>query len=243
MGRNGVTPEMAKSAIRRSNTLIAALMVSLGDADGMLCGLVGTYETHLERIRGVLRLAPGASNFAALNVLMTEQRTLFIADTYVNDEPSAQLLAEIATMAVREVQRFGLPPKVAFLSHSSYGSSNRPSAQKMRHARDLFVAANPGVACDGELQGDAALNEAVRKSYLPDTTLDGSANVLICPNLDSANILYNVLKTTNSHGVTIGPILMGAASPVHILAPSATVRRVLNMTALAAAHAAVKRKE
>jgi malate dehydrogenase (oxaloacetate-decarboxylating)(NADP+) len=243
MGRNGVTPDMAKAAVRRSNTLIAALMVSLGDADGMLCGLVGTYETHLERIRGVLGLAPGASNFAALNVLMTEQRTLFIADTYVNDEPSAQLLAEIATMAVREVQRFGLPPKVAFLSHSSYGSSKRPSAQKMRLARDLFMAANPGVACDGELQGDAALNEAVRKSYLPDTTLDGSANVLICPNLDSANILYNVLKTTNSHGVTIGPILMGAASPVHILAPSATVRRVLNMTALAAAHAAVKRKE
>jgi len=242
MGRNGVTPDMAKAAVRRSNTLIAALMVSLGDADAMLCGLVGTYETHLERIRSVLGVAPGASNFAALNVLMTEQRTLFIADTYVNDEPSAQQLAEIAAMAVEQVQRFGLPPKVAFLSHSSYGSSVRPSARKMRLARDLFVAAHPEVECDGELHGDAALSEDVRKTYLPETTLSGSANVLICPNLDSANILYNVLKTTNSHGVTIGPVLMGAAAPVHILAPSATVRRVLNMTALAAAHAAVRRK-
>ncbi|MGB4060753.1 MAG: NADP-dependent malic enzyme [Burkholderiaceae bacterium] len=242
MGRNGVTPDMAKAAVRRSNTLIAALMVSLGDADAMLCGLVGTYETHLERIRSVLGVAPGASNFAALNVLMTEQRTLFIADTYVNDEPSAQQLAEIAAMAVEQVQRFGLPPKVAFLSHSSYGSSVRPSARKMREARDLFVAAHPDVECDGELHGDAALSEDVRKTYLPETTLSGSANVLICPNLDSANILYNVLKTTNSQGVTIGPVLMGAAAAVHILAPSATVRRVLNMTALAAAHAAVKRK-
>jgi malate dehydrogenase (oxaloacetate-decarboxylating)(NADP+) len=242
MGRNGVTPDMAKAAVRRSNTLIAALMVSLGDADAMLCGLVGTYETHLERIRSVLGVAPGASNFAALNVLMTEQRTLFIADTYVNDDPSAQQLAEIAAMAVEQVQRFGLPPKVAFLSHSSYGSSMRPSARKMREARDLFVAAHPEVECDGELHGDAALSEDVRKTYLPETTMSGSANVLICPSLDSANILYNVLKTTNSHGVTIGPVLMGAAAPVHILAPSATVRRVLNMTALAAAHGAVKNR-
>jgi malate dehydrogenase (oxaloacetate-decarboxylating)(NADP+) len=242
MGRNGVTPDMAKAAVRRSNTLIAALMVSLGDADAMLCGLVGTYETHLERIRSVLGVAPGASNFAALNVLMTEQRTLFIADTYVNDDPSAAQLAEIAAMAVEQVQRFGLPPKVAFLSHSSYGSSMRPSARKMREARDLFVAAHPEVECDGELHGDAALSEDVRKTYLPETTLSGSANVLICPSLDSANILYNVLKTTNSHGVTIGPVLMGAAAPVHILAPSATVRRVLNMTALAAAHGAVKNR-
>jgi malate dehydrogenase (oxaloacetate-decarboxylating)(NADP+) len=208
----------------------------------MLCGLVGTYETHLERVRSVLGLAKGASNFAALNILMTEQRTLFIADTYVNDDPSAQQLAEIAAMAVREVQRFGLPPKVAFLSHSNFGSSRRPSALKMRLARDLFVAANPDIECDGELHGDAALSEDVRKSYLPETTLSGSANVLICPNLDSANILYNVLKTTNSHGVTIGPVLLGAAAPVHILAPSATVRRVLNMTALAAAHGAVKNR-
>ena len=242
MGRNGVTPEMAKAAVRRSNTLIAALMVSLGDADGMICGLVGTYETHLERIRSVLGLAKGASNFAALNVLMTEQRTLFITDTYVNEDPSAQTLAEIAAMAVREVTRFGLPPKVAFLSHSSYGSSKRASAVKMRLARDLFVAANPDVECDGELHGDAALSEDIRKTYLPETTLSGSANVLVCPNLDSANILYNVLKTTNSHGVTIGPVLMGSASPVHILTPSATVRRVLNMTALAAAHGATRRR-
>ncbi|WP_201450018.1 NADP-dependent malic enzyme [Hydrogenophaga sp. PBL-H3] len=237
MGRDGVTPEMAKAAVRRSNTLIAALMVSLGDADAMLCGLVGSFDTHLERVRNVIGLRTGASTFATLNAIMTEQSTLFIADTFVNDDPDAEQLAEIAAMAAQQVQRFGLPPKVAFLSHSSYGSSARASARKMRRARDLFVAAHPEIECDGEMHGDAALSEDVRKAYLPATALHGSANLLICPNLDAANILFNVLKTTNSHGVTVGPMLLGAAAPVHILTPSATVRRVLNMTALAAASA------
>ena len=237
MGRDGVTPEMAKAAVRRSNTLIAALMVSLGDADAMLCGLVGSFDTHLERVRNVIGLRTGASTFATLNAIMTEQSTLFIADTFVNDDPDAEQLAEIAAMAAQQVQRFGLPPKVAFLSHSSYGSSARASARKMRRARDLFVAAHPEIECDGEMHGDAALSEDVRKAYLPATALHGSANLLICPNLDAANILFNVLKTTNSHGVTVGPMLLGAVAPVHILTPSATVRRVLNMTALAAASA------
>ena len=242
MGRNGVTPEVAKAAVRRSNTIIASLMVALGHADAMICGLAGSYETHLERIHSIIGLRPGVSNYAALNALMTERGgPLFIADTYVNEDPGAEQLAEIAWMAVQEIQRFGLPPKVAFLSHSSFGSSKRASAKKMRLARDLFVASHPEIECDGELHGDAALEEDIRSRYLAETTLGGSANLLICPNLDAANILYTVLKTTTSGGVTVGPILMGAAATACILTPAATVRRTLNMTTLAVASAAAAR--
>ena len=237
MGRQGVSPENAKVAVRRSNTLIAALMVSLGDADGMLCGLVGNFEGHLRHINDVLGKAKGASTFATCNALVLSERTLFIADTYVNEDPTAQQLAEIAAMTVAEVQRFGIPPKVAFLSHSSFGSSSSASAKKMRLARDLFAAANPDVECDGEMHGDAAMSDDIRKAYLPGTSLSGSANVLICPNLDSANILFNVLKMTSSEGVTVGPVLLGSSAPVHILNPSSTVRRYVNMIALAAANA------
>ncbi|QNP59217.1 NADP-dependent malic enzyme [Paenacidovorax monticola] len=242
MKRDGATPEVAKAAVRRSNTIIASLMVKLGDADAMICGLVGTYETHLERIHNILGHAPGAAQYAALNALMTNNGPLFIADTYVNEDPTAEQLADIAWASVQEVQRFGLPAKVAFLSHSSYGSSKRTSARKMRAARDLFVARHPEIECDGELHGDAALEPKIRHNYLADSTLTGSANLLICPNIDSANILYNVLKTTTSGGVTVGPILMGAAGTAYILTPAATVRRVLNMTALAVASAAAHRK-
>ena len=241
MGRNGATPEVAKAAVRRSNTIIASLMVALGDADAMICGLAGNYETHLERIHDIIGRKPGVDNYAALNALVTDRGPLFIADTYVNEDPDAQQLAEIAWMAVQEVQRFGLPAKVAFLSHSSFGSSRRASAKKMRLARDLFVASHPDIECDGELHGDAALEEDIRNRYLAVTTLSGSANLLICPNLDAANILYNVLKTTTSGGVTVGPILMGAAATACILTPAAAVRRVLNMTALAVASAAATR--
>ena len=240
MKRNGATPEVAKAAVRRSNTIIASLMVTLGDADAMICGLVGTYETHLERIHSIIGRQEGARDYAALNALMTNRGTLFIADTYVNEDPTAQQLADIAWMSVQEVQRFGLPPKVAFLSHSSYGSSKRASARKMREARDLFVAAHPEIECDGELHGDAALEPGIRNAYMADSTLNGSANLLICPNIDAANILYNVLKTTTSGGVTVGPILMGAAAAAYILTPAATVRRVFNMTALAVASAAAR---
>ena len=242
MGRNGATPEVAKAAVRRSNTIIGSLMVSLGEADALICGLVGSYMTHLERIDSILGKKAGVNNYAAVNALMTDRGPLFIADTYVNEDPSAEQLAEIAWMAAQEVQRFGLPPKVAFLSHSSYGSSKRASARKMRAARDIFAAQHPDIECDGELHGDAALQEEIRSSYLADSTLTGSANLLICPNLDSANILYNVLKTTTSGGVTVGPVLMGAAATAYILTPAATVRRVLNMTALAAAHALMPHK-
>ena len=243
MKRNGASPEVAKAAVRRSNTIIASLMVKLGDADAMICGLVGLYETHLERIHSILGREEGVGQYAALNALMTDRGTLFIADTYVNENPSAEELADIAWASVQEVRRFGLPPKVAFLSHSSYGSSKRASARKMRQARDLFVERHPEIECDGELHGDAALDPAIRSAYLEDATLSGSANVLICPNIDAANILYNVLKTTVSNGVTVGPILMGVAGSAYILTPASTVRRVFNMTALAVASSAARRGE
>ena len=236
-GRDGVTPEMAKSAVRRSNTLIAALSVHLGYQDGMICGLVGRYEQHLAHVQDVIGLKRDTRHLAALNALMLDKHTLFIADTFVNDDPDAQTLAEIAAMAAEAVGHFGIVPKVAFLSHSTFGSSTRPSALKMREARKLFGQRMPGVEADGEMQGDAALSEEVRNSHVLDSTLSGAANVLIAPNLDAANILFNVLKMTGGQGVTIGPILLGAAAPAHILTPSATVRRVVNMTALTVAGA------
>ena len=242
LGRQGVTPDVAKAALRRSNTTIAAMMVRMGDADAMLCGLMGRYHGHLEHIRDVIGLKAGASGFATLNALMLDTHTLFVTDAFVNDDPSAEQLASIALMAAEEVTRFGLPPKVAFLSHSNYGSSDRPSARKMRIAHALFAKMAPDIESDGELQGDAALSQDIRKASLMESPLKGSANVLVCPNLDSANILFNVLKMTGSNGVTVGPILMGAAASVHILTPSATVRRVVNMTALAVANAASARK-
>jgi malate dehydrogenase (oxaloacetate-decarboxylating)(NADP+) len=237
MKRNGVTPEMAKSAVRRSNTAIGALAIELGDADAMICGMVGRFDRHLEQVRELIGLAPGARQFATMNALMLETMTLFITDTFVNDDPTAEELADIAAMAAQEVSRFGLPPKLAFVSHSMFGSSTRPSALKMRRAHELFSAAHPEVECDGEMHGDAALSESVRQTFLPDSKLKGAANLLVLPTLDAANILFNVLKISASHGVTVGPILLGAAKPVHILTPSATVRRIVNMTALAVAEA------
>ncbi len=238
MGRHGITQEAAKAAVRRSNTTIAALAVKLGHADAMLCGMVGRYDVHLGHVRDIIGLRADAPGLAAMNALMLEKYALFIADTYVNEDPTAEQLASIALMAAQEVSRFGLPPKVAFLSHSNFGSSDRPSARKMRLARELFTKMAPDIECDGEMQGDSALSETVRRSALADTTLQGEANLLICPNLDSANILFNVLKMTAGNGVTVGPILLGAAASAHILTPSATVRRVVNMTALAVANAA-----
>ncbi|PTT79995.1 NADP-dependent malic enzyme [Pelomonas sp. HMWF004] len=235
MKRNGVTPEMAKSAVRRSNTAIGALAIELGDADAMICGMVGKFDRHLEQVRDLVGLRKGVRQFAAMNALMLDKMTLFITDTFVNDDPTAEELADIAAMAADELRRFGLPPKLAFVSHSMFGSSTRPSAVKMRRAYQLFAAAHPDVECDGEMHGDAALSESVRQAFLPDSKLTGAANLLVLPTLDAANILFNVLKISASQGVTIGPILLGAAAPVHILTPSATVRRIVNMTALAVA--------
>ena len=237
MGRRGVSPDAAKATVLRSTTTIAALMVHLGDADGMLCGLHGRYDAHLEHIRDVVGLREGETALSALSGITLGKRTLFIADTYVNGEPSAELLACIARQSVREVRLFGMTPKVAFLSHSNYGSSRRESAKRVREAYDLFRAQNPDVECDGEMHGDAALSEVIRRGMLMDSHLTGEANILICPNIDAANILFNVLKAVNAEGATVGPILMGVARPAHVLTPSSTFRRVLNMTALAAAQA------
>ena len=242
MGRDGVSPEAAKATVRRSNTLIASLMLKRGEVDAMLCGLVGRFDAHLEHVRRVIGQKAGARSMATMNALMLDAHTLFLTDTFVNEEPSAEELADIALMAAAEVRRFGMPAKVAFLSHSMYGSSQRASARRMRAARDLFVARAPEIECDGELQGDAALSEAIRGSALSQNSLTGAANLLVLPNLDAANILFNVLKVVASHGVTIGPILLGAAAPVHILTPSATMRRLVNMTALAVADAAELRE-
>ncbi len=238
--RNGVTPDMAKATVRRSNTTIGALMIHLGDADAMLCGLVGRFDGHFEHIKEVIGAAPGAKTWATMNALMLDQHTLFIADTFVNDDPDAEQLAEIAAMAAEEVRRFGIPPKVAFVSHSMFGSSKRASALKMRAARDLFVQRMPDVPADGEIQGDAVFSDELRSAIVPDSRLSGAPNLLILPNLDAANILFNVLKMTGGKGVTVGPILLGAAGPVHIVTPAATVRRVVNMTALAVADAGVR---
>jgi malate dehydrogenase (oxaloacetate-decarboxylating)(NADP+) len=235
MGRRGVSPEAAKAAVHRSTTTIAALLVHLGDADSMLCGLHGRFDAHLMHIEDVIGLRKDAVELATLNALMLNKRTLFIADTYVHDDPTAEQLARIAAMAVREVQHFGLQPKLAFVSHSNYGSSRRRSAVKMRQAYELFSSAHPQIECDGEMHGDAALSEAIRQSNLMDSRLTGEANILICPNIDSANIAYNLLKQVAGEGVTVGPILMGAAAPAHVLTPSSTVRRVMNMTALCVA--------
>jgi len=244
MGREGVSPDAAKIAMRRSATLIAAMMVRRGDADAMLCGLVGRYDAHFEHVKTVIGQSANAKVMATMNALMLEEHTLFVTDTFINDQPSAEELAEIARMAAEEVSRFGLPPKVAFLSHSMFGSSKRASALRVRKAAELFKLQSPHIECDGEMHGDAALSEEIRLAVLPETTLKGSANVLVLPNIDAANILFNVLKITGGHGITVGPILLGAAKPAHILTPSATMRRVVNMTALASADvaAAVKNK-
>ena len=241
MARNGVDQEAAKLAVRRSNTVIGALSVKLGDADAMICGLLGSYDKHLDAVSNIIGNEPGEL-FAALNAVMLEDRTLFIADTYVNDNPTADELAHIAVLAAREVQRFGLTPRVAFLSHSNFGSSKRPSALKMREAQALFKQLAPGIESEGEIQGDSALNDTLRNKRLPVNGLSESANVLICPNLDSANILFNVLKTTGGSGLTIGPMLLGANASVHVLNNTATMRRVLNQTALAVAAAQYFRK-
>ena len=241
MGRRGISPEASKAMVRRSNTTIAALMVHLGDADAMLCGLVGRFDSHLKILGQLLGTQRGGPGFATLNALTLEKHTLFIADTNVHEDPSAETLAQIAMMAAEEVRRFGLPPKVAFLSHSNFGTSERGSARKMRIARDLFAKMAPDIECDGEMHGDAALSEEVRFQSMPDSTLTGSANLLICPNLDAANILFNVLKMTGGNGITVGPILLGATRSAHVLTPSATVRRVVNMTALAVANANIQK--
>ncbi|MBI5784331.1 MAG: NADP-dependent malic enzyme [Rhodocyclales bacterium] len=232
-GRQGITPEIAKQRLRSDNTLIGCMLLRRGDVDGVLCGTVGKQVKHLNQVRDVIGLEPGAHCFAAMNLLLLPNHTLFICDTYVNQDPSAEMLAEITLMAAEEVRRFGLAPKVALLSHSNFGSQRSESALKMSRTRELIVERAPDLEVDGEMHGDAALDEAIRSRFYPDCKLRGQANLLVMPNLDAANIAFNLIKAISGDGITVGPILLGAAKPVHILTPTATVRRLVNMTALA----------
>ena len=233
MKRDGVTPDLAKAKIRRDTTLIGVMMLRRGDADALVCGTFGSYDYHLKQVADVIGLAPGAKQFAAMNLLLLTKRMLAITDTYVNENPSAEEVAEIARMASDELRRFGIEPSVALLSHSNFGSSNSASARKMRRACEILRETSPDLNVDGEMHGDAALSEEIRDKLHPDSGLKGEANLLVMPNLDAANISFNLMKVANGDGVSVGPILLGAAKPVHIVTPSATVRRLVNMTALA----------
>jgi malate dehydrogenase (oxaloacetate-decarboxylating)(NADP+) len=232
MRRKGVSPEDAKVHVRQSTTLIGTMLLKRGDGDALLCGTFGRHKDHLRHVNNVIGLKPGASIFAAMNVLLLPKRTLFVADTYVNEDPTAEQIAEITLMASDEVKRFGVAAKTALLSHSNFGTDDTPSSLKMSRALDLIEKLAPDLEIDGEMHGDAALSEAIRNHVHPESRLKGEANLLIMPNLDAANIAFNLLKMVGGEGITVGPILLGAAAPVHILTPTATVRRLVNMTAL-----------
>lgn len=233
MKRKGVTVEGAKHAMRHNPTLIASMLLRMGAADAMLCGTVGQPLEHLPTVREVIGRAPDAGIFAAMNILLLPNRALFICDTHINLDPTAEEIAAMTLLAAAEIRRFGLTPKVALLSHSNFGSFDDASAGKMAHARELLAERAPTLEVEGEMHGDAALSESIRLQLLPDSRLKGEANLLIMPNLDAANISYNLLKTVSGDGIAIGPILLGAARSAHVLTSSATVRRIVNMSALA----------
>ncbi len=240
--RKGVTEQLARIEMRRRLTLIGAMMIHMGDADGMLCGTYGTHESHRCYIEQVLGLRRGVKTLAAMNAVFLPDRTVFIADTYVNADPTADQVAEITLLAAEEIRRFGITPKVALLSHSSFGSSTNPQARKMQAALALINGLEPELEVDGEMHGDAALSVDVRKRMFPNSRLKGEANLLIMPTLDAANISFNLLKAAAGSGLTLGPILLGVAKAAHILTPSATVRRIVNMAALTSVDANVERQ-
>jgi len=232
MCRRGITKEMARVEMRRRLTLIGAMMVRLGDADGMVCGSVGAYHDHLRFVDEVIGRRPGHNVYAAMNILLLNERTVVLVDTHVNDEPSAEQIAEFTIGGAKEMARMNLAPKVALLSRSNFGSGSSASGAKMRRALELVRQAAPELEIDGEMHGDCALDEALRMRILPSSTLKGQANLLVCPNVDSGNIAYNLLKTAAGSNVAVGPFLLGANAPVHILTSSSTVRRIVNMTAM-----------
>jgi len=233
MGRKGITPDVAKYRMRSNNTLISAMLLRNGDADAMVCGMVGQHAYHLKFIEDVIGLAPGVRTFATMNLLMLSHRTLFLCDTYVNENPDAETIAEITLMAAEAVRNFGLTPKVALLSHSNFGSVQSEAARKMSRARALLEQMDPNLEVDGEMHPDAALKPEIRDRIFPGCRLQGEANLLVMPNIDAANIAFNLIKATSGQGASVGPILLGSASPVHILTETASVRRLVNMTALA----------
>lgn len=236
-GREGVTPTIAKAMVRKHNTLIGVLLLKRGDGDALLCGISSRFDNQLKYVEDVIGLKPGASTFAAMNVLMLPDQTLFVCDTHVNEDPSAEQIADMTIQAAQEMRRFGIVPKIALVSHSNFGSRPTQSSRKMAYARQLISERAPTLEVDGEMHADSALSESIRMASYPDSTLKGSANLLITPNLDTGNVTYNLLKMTGSNGVAMGPVLLGAARPVHVLTTSATVRRVINMTALAVVNA------
>ncbi len=238
--RKGVTRSLAQTEVRTRSTLIGAMLVHMGEADAMLCGTVGAYPDHLKYVRNVIGLKPGVNTFAAMQLLILPQRQLFICDTHVNPDPTAEQIAEMTFLAADEVRSFGLVPSVALVSHSNFGSSDLPSARKMRQALELIQARQPDFVIDGEMQADSALSREVLENIMPDSALTREANLLIMPNLDSANITYNALRVTAGGGITIGAILLGAARPVHIMTPASTVRRIVNMSAVAVVDAGAR---
>ncbi len=239
MERKGITPDQARNIVRTRTTVIAALMVYRGEADAMLAGLAGRYHRQLAHVESVLGKRPGVRNLAAMNALILPKGTFFLCDTYVNHDPTAQQVAEMTILAADEVRRFGVSPKVALLSHSSFGSSDAESAQKMREALKLIQARDPSLEVEGEMHGDAAISETIRERIFPNSTLSGKANLLIMPTLDAANIAFNLMKVM-SDAVSVGPILLGTTKPAHILTPSVTVRGLINLTALAAVEAGMQ---
>jgi malate dehydrogenase (oxaloacetate-decarboxylating)(NADP+) len=243
MARKGISEQMAKLEMRRRTTLIGAMLVEKGEADGMICGTVSTTHRHLHFIDQVIGKKDSATVYAAMNGLVLPGRQIFLVDTHVNVDPTAEQLAEITIMAAEEVKRFGIVPKVALLSHSNFGTSNAPSAQKTRDVLALLRERVPKLEVDGEMHGDVALDARARKDVIPESTLDSDANLLVLPNIDAANISYNLLKSAAGNNIAIGPILLGAAKPVHVLTASATVRRIVNMTALLVADAGAYRSQ
>ena len=231
-GRKGITPPFAKIEMRRRLTLISSMMVHKGEADGLICGTWGNTHLHLHYIDQVIGKSPGAKVYAAMSGLILPGRQVMLVDTHINVDPSADDVAEITLMAAEEMRRVGITPKVALLSHSNFGSSNAPSALKMREALELLHERDPGLEVDGEMHGDCAFDPALRLNMLPQTTLAGEANLLVFPNLDAANIAYNLLKTAAANNVVIGPVLLGVAKPANILTAASTVRRIVNVTAL-----------
>jgi len=237
MERRGVTEQFAKIEMRRRLTLIASMLLHKGHVDGMICGTWGSTAQHLTHLDQVVGRRAGVHTYACMNGLVMPGRQVFLVDTHVNYDPTPEQLAEITMLAAEEMRRFGLEPKAALLSHSNFGSSNQPSAQKMRDALAIIRRDSPWLEIDGEMHGDVALDAHARQELMPRSTLSGEANLLVLPNIDAANIAYNLLKTAAGGGIAIGPVLLGAAKPAHILTPSATVRRIVNMTALTVADA------
>jgi malate dehydrogenase (oxaloacetate-decarboxylating)(NADP+) len=227
--------------MRSRPTLIGTMLVRRGDGDALLCGTSGRFSDHLNYVRDVIGLREGVHTFATMQMLILQGRQLFICDTHVNRDPTAEQIAEMTLLAAEAVQEFGLKPSIALVSHSNFGSSDAPSAMKMRDALEMILAKAPDLAVDGEMQADAALSTPIRDGTFPGSRLSTDANLLVMPNVDAANSTYNALRVTAGGGITVGGFLLGAAKPVHIMAPSSTVRRIVNMTAVASAEAGARR--